>query len=109
MADFSEDNTLETIAYQLAMAFGQGSGTMLATPGAVKAAFESFRDGVEQRAGNWDTHALLFIEFARALGTLAAAHAVRDNSPVIRQADVLGAVDGIRGGNQVRPLGICNC
>jgi hypothetical protein len=98
----------ETMTWQLAMAFGQGAGTMLATSAAVSEAIAPYRQYLTGNTGSWNSVALLFIEYTRALGRLAMVNAASRGAAVIDAADVKKALLSIRG-NQLFPLGPCNC
>ena len=103
-----QSNSEETMALQLAMAFGQGAGTMLATPAALVAALAPYRESLHDRLSEWDTLSLKFIEFSRALGTLSATHAAQAGRLVIDEADVEWALPKILS-NTLLPLGACGC
>jgi hypothetical protein len=91
----------DMIRLQLAMAFGQGAGFMLANPEAVTYAVSSQAALIERAAGDWEASKYPFIELVRVLGQMAATRAAVDGKPEISKKhveDVIGAV-----------LGICPC
>ena len=57
-----ENTTVEGKILQLAMAFGQGAGVMLATEQAVLVALDAYRDSVNTRARDWNDYSLQAIE-----------------------------------------------
>ena len=77
------EDSLESMTLQLAMGFGQGAGTMLATTDAVMMARDAYRVQLGQIAGQWSEYALQTIEYSRVLGSLAAAHALNAGRSVI--------------------------
>jgi hypothetical protein len=90
---------------QLAMAFGQGAGTMPASRASLATLFGTYSANVRADTG-WDGHALLALEFGRALGRAAAAHALRAGRCVIDIPDVEFALKVVRN-SQIEPLGEC--
>jgi hypothetical protein len=101
-------STFETITYQLAMAFGQGAGTMLASAGAVSTAIAPFSQAFSNNVNQWDDWALKSIEYARALGKLSSVYAAANGAAVIQTAHVSWALQQIAN-NAILPLGPCNC
>jgi hypothetical protein len=108
MPESATPSEFDTITWQLAMAFGQGAGTMLATPSAVSDALSPYRAYLIDNAGSWNDVALLFIEYSRALGTLSMVNAASRGAAVIDATDVKKALISIRS-NKAFPLGPCNC
>ena len=109
MTDPAEgSSSFETISWQLAMAFGQGAGNLLATPRAVTAAISPFRETFSNNVARWDEWGLKSMMFARTLGQVAAARAVVAEAVVIDTAHVTWALDRVAN-NQIMPLGGCNC
>src|SRR5262245_46719309 len=101
------ENTLESATLQMAMAFGQGTGGMSATPAAVTLAVETIRPTIEANLRRWDLFALTFLEFSRGFGRLSAHHAVSDGRMVVIEQDVSWALDR-RGVDQFFPM-VCGC
>lgn len=90
---------------QLAVGFGQGAGMMMATEDALLAAVSSYESSV-RRMDDWLDYAIRAIEFSRALGSLAAQHALRHARAVIDVPDVEFALKAVRL-SELHPLGIC--
>jgi hypothetical protein len=90
------ENTLESATLQMAMAFGQGTGGMVATPAAVLLAVESIRPTLEENLKRWDAYALTFLEFSRGFGRLSAHRAVRDGRVVVIRDDVAWSLEHLR-------------
>ncbi len=107
MADTTTDSSRMLL---LAMAFGQGAGTMLASRDALSAALSYFNDkqlqGLEEN--RWNEYALKTVEFSRAMGTLAAFSAARNGQLVIGPEDVRYAITAARA-QSVPLLGPCGC
>jgi hypothetical protein len=103
----SGGDTTQTIGLQLAMAFGQGTGTMLATAGALLKAFNTYGASFDDKAASWEDFELRALEYARALGQVAAYAAVKNGRCVIDVDDVQYAL-GIVQANTLRPLSVCD-
>jgi hypothetical protein len=101
-----DETTVEAKFLQLAMAFGQGAGVMLATEEALLAAREAYAGDVRARAPEWNEYALQAIEYGRILGSLAAEHALRHSRCVIDVPDVRHAL-GVVQTNERGPVGFC--
>jgi hypothetical protein len=101
----SEPDFVAERVWQLAVAFGQGTGTMLATGESLRVAFNNYYEAVRE-FGEWDAHATLIFEYARALGRAASDHASRTGQCVIDVADIEYALEVVRG-NTRRPLSAC--
>ena len=91
--------------WQLAMAFGQGTGTLLATREALLDAFRPYADAIGDDA-NWQQQSSRIFAFARALGQISAAHAARAGRCVIDSEDIKFALMAVRK-NTIEPLGQC--
>jgi hypothetical protein len=100
-------DTPQSIGLQLAMAFGQGAGTMLATPRALMAAFNTYAEAFTDRAESWSAFELRAVEYARALGQVAAWTAVDNGRCIIDLADVRAALTVVQR-NVHRPLSLCD-
>ncbi|HEX6464813.1 MAG TPA: hypothetical protein VFZ98_10180 [Vicinamibacterales bacterium] len=96
----------QTIGLQLAMAFGQGAGTMLATSAALLAAFNPYAEAFKERVDNWAEYELQAVEYARALGQVAAYAAASNKRCVIDAPDVRYALGVVRR-NTLAPLEPC--
>jgi hypothetical protein len=79
---------VETIKLQLAMAFGQGAGVMLATSDALNHLLSDHSLLIEQAAPSWSVSHWAFTQLTRHLGQLSAHHAAAHNSAVIRVQDL---------------------
>ena len=90
--------------WQLVMAFGQGAGTMMATANALSKAHLAYGGLVHSQ--RWESDRLVAIEFGRALGRAAAAHALNDCRCVIDEVDIEFAINAVSA-NQAEPLGPC--
>jgi hypothetical protein len=101
----SEADLITARVWQLAAAFGQGAGTMMATRRALRVAFANYDEAIRVFR-DWDAHATLIIEYARALGRAAADHASRTGHCVIDVEDVEHALEVVRG-NRREPLVAC--
>jgi hypothetical protein len=91
----------DTIRLQLAMAFGQGAGSMLANEEAIEYALSAHAAIIDRAIGNWEGTRPAFIELVRLLGQIAAARAASDGKPEIERQHVEFAIPGI--------LNICPC
>ena len=100
-------DSTHAIGLQLAMAFGQGAGTMLATSAALLAAFTPYAAAFEHRAERWAEFELRAVEYARALGQVAACSAASNRRCVIDVKDVRYALGVVRSNTQP-PLSVCD-
>jgi hypothetical protein len=89
------------VQLQIAMAFGQGAGRMLATPEALEHALSEQAALVRRAITDWEESQYPFIELARTTGQMAAAHAVSRSKTVIETVDVDAAIRAA--------LGVCPC
>ena len=101
----SEADLVTERVWQLAAAFGQGAGIMMATPRSLRLAFANYDQAIRVFR-DWDAHASVIIEYARALGRAAADHASRSGQCVIDVEDVAYALKVVRG-NRRKPLVAC--
>jgi hypothetical protein len=101
------ENTLDSATLQMAMAFGQGTGGMSATPAAVALAVDKVRPTIEANLRRWDAYALTFLEFSRGFGRLSAHHAATDGRMVVIAGDVSWALDQ-SSAEQFFPM-VCGC
>jgi len=100
-------DTPRTIGLQLAMAFGQGAGALLATAEALETAFDTYAEAFDDRAAEWHAFELRAIEYSRALGQVAAWTAMSNGRCIIDAKDVRAAFAVVRG-NRLRPLQGCD-
>ena len=80
--------SIETIRLQLAMAFGQGTGVMIASHEALNHLLSGNSGLIDRAASNWDASHWAFVELTRLLGQLSASHAAARNSAVIQPEDI---------------------
>ena len=100
-------DTLQTIGFQLAMAFGQGAGAMLATSGALLAAYQPYESSFKERTDTWSEFEVRALHYARALGQVAATRAAQSGRCVIDVEDVKYALDTVQR-NTLKPLSLCD-
>jgi len=105
--DGTRGDTPETVGLQLAMAFGQGAGTMPATPEALWATYSMYLSAIKEKIGKWPEIELRTLEYARALGRLAAFNASSNGRIVIDVEDVRAAAPLVRK-NRLRPIALCS-
>jgi hypothetical protein len=91
----------ESIRLQLAMAFGQGAGVMLATPEALAFLSSEHASLVQRAVRDWTDSRFAFVELVRVLGQLSAAYAANDSKWEIEVAHVKKALPAV--------LGPCPC
>lgn len=105
-------STVDPRVLLLAMAFGQGAGTMLATEEALQLALSKcapFLEANNSDSEEWTNFALRFIEYARGLGTLSAHVAAGNLQYVIDAAAVGRALGAIGPTNRFAYIGECGC
>src|SRR5262245_56560466 len=85
--------SIDTIRFQLAMAFGQGAGAMVANHDALSMLLSTQGALISRAASDWEATQWALIAFARLLGQLAATHAAAHNSAVIRTQDITAYID----------------
>lgn len=91
--------------WQLAMAFGQGAGTLLATREGLLDAFTPYATAISDDK-HWQQQSSRVFAFARALGQVSAAHAARAGRCVIDSEDIKFGLMALRK-NTIEPLGQC--
>jgi hypothetical protein len=91
----------EAVKLQLAMAFGQGAGAMLANAEALDRLLAERGDILVNAMGNWSASRWPFIELVRTLGQLSAARAAAAGSAEIRWVDVESSIQPV--------LELCPC
>jgi hypothetical protein len=85
----------ETIRLQLAMAFGQGAGSMLANADATDFALSTNQELIDRAIGDWDASKFAFIELVRLLGQIAATLAAVDRKAEIERRHIEAALPGV--------------
>jgi hypothetical protein len=103
MATRSQEPDLHDILALIHMAFGQGAGTMIATPEAVRAGEAAYERVLSPR--EWDKNALAVLEYSRAVGRVAAHLATDEASPLIDAKHVKAAIKKVA----VRQTGVVRC
>ena len=91
----------QSIQLQLAMAFGQGTGTMMADPDAIVFALSDQGTTIERAARDWNGTKHTLFELVRLIGQIAAVQAAMDKKPQIEKKHVLIAIPVA--------LGVCPC
>ena len=91
----------DAIKLQLAMAFGQGAGTMLANAEALETLLSEQGEMLATALNTWDKSRWAFTELVRTLGQLSAAHAAAGGSAEIRWNDIAASLAPV--------LQICPC
>ena len=79
---------VETVKLQLAMAFGQGAGAMLANPEALEKLLAEEGEVLKNAIGNWNESHWAFTQLVRTLGQISAAQAAVAGSAEIRWSDI---------------------
>ena len=78
----------EALKLQLAMAFGQGAGAMLANPEALEKLLAEEGDVLSNAMANWNESRWAFTQLVRTLGQLSAVNAAVAGSAEIRWSDI---------------------
>jgi hypothetical protein len=78
----------DTMRLQMAMAFGQGAGCMLASPEALAFILSENTALIDRAIGDWAASRPAFIELVRVLGQVAATKAAVDGSPQIERQHI---------------------
>ena len=92
---------IDGIKLQLAMAFGQGSGAMLANAQALETLLAEEGEILMNAMGNWNASRWAFTELVRILGQLSAAQAAARGAAEIEWTDIEASMPGV--------LGLCPC
>jgi hypothetical protein len=86
---------VDTVKLQLAMAFGQGAGAMLADLEALDTLLAERGDILTRAMQNWEESQWAFTTLVRTLGQVAAARAAVEGSAVIRWPHVEASLAGV--------------
>ena len=86
---------VDTVKLQLAMAFGQGAGAMLATGEAIETLLAEEGQILTSAFSNWNANQWAFIQLVRTLGQISAAHAAAANSAEIRWVDIKSSLRAV--------------
>jgi hypothetical protein len=92
---------IDAAKLQLAMAFGQGAGVMLANPEALETLLSEHGEILRSAMADWNASRWAFIELVRTLGQLSAARAAANGSAVIRSEDINPSMEVV--------LSLCPC
>ena len=95
MVDTATVHTAEQILAQLFIAFGQGAGTMIVSLEAIEAATREYKPAIEKSAHKWNEIVLATLEYARAVGRIAAFQAIQGGRNVISEGDWRAAADQV--------------
>ena len=85
----------DTMRLQLAMAFGQGTGSMIADADALDRLLSEQVKTITNASGNWNSSHWAFIELVRRLGQMSAARAAMERSAVIRWEHIAWAIPAV--------------
>lgn len=80
--------SIDGVKLQMAMAFGQGAGAMLAEEEALEKLLATEGKMVERAAGQWSSFHWAFLTLVRTLGQIAAVRAAQDGRVSIRWVDI---------------------
>jgi len=94
-------DSLELIRLQVAMAFGQGAGAMLASHDALKFLLTEHGAVLERASRDWKAARFAFVDLMRVLGQIAATIAAMDGHWQIEKQHIKQAVP--------TALGPCPC
>ena len=86
---------VELVKLQLAMAFGQGAGSMLAETDALKSLLDENGDILKNAMANWDDSQWAFVELMRVLGQHSAAAACGSGHWRIKYTDLKHAIPAV--------------
>jgi hypothetical protein len=89
------DDAVYPILVQVMIALGQGAGPVLISRDAILALDADYRAAAERDQARWDEIAPTVLGWARALGALAAHHALHDGRAIVSRADYVAAKDQI--------------
>lgn len=92
---------IDTVKLQLAMAFGQGAGCMMATAEALESLLADQGAIITNATANWGASHWAFIELVRRLGQMSAVRAAMGGKAEIRWNDIAVSLPGV--------MEICPC
>jgi hypothetical protein len=84
-----ENPSVDEMQLQLAMAFGQGAGAMMASPDALVFALSKNAALIRRARTDWEASRFAFIELVRRLGQISATLAIVDGKSEILKKHVL--------------------
>jgi hypothetical protein len=79
---------IDGVKLQLAMAFGQGAGAMLADPTALEKLLAEKGTLLDKALKNWDASRFAFTELVRTLGQVSATRAAARKGAAIMWTDI---------------------
>jgi hypothetical protein len=85
----------DAVRLQLAMAFGQGAGCMLAEASALERLLVEQNAIISGAIGNWTASHWAFVDLVRKLGQVSATRAAMGGSAVIRWADIEASLPAV--------------
>jgi hypothetical protein len=88
-------SSIESVKLQLAMAFGQGAGAMLANTEALETLLAEEGEVLTRAMTDWNASHWAFTELVRVLGQLSAAHAAAAGSAEIRWPDIAASLQAV--------------
>jgi hypothetical protein len=80
--------SIDGVKLQMAMAFGQGAGAMLAEEEALERLLSTEIEMVERAAARWSTFHWAFLTLLRTLGQMSAVRAAHAGRGTIRWVDI---------------------
>lgn len=87
---------LETVVAQLYIAFGQGAGSLYVSPEAIAAGRRQYEQLVAKNLEKWPQASLKALEYARAIGRVAAHLAVSEGWNTIQGDHYTSAAEMVR-------------
>ena len=93
--------SLQDVQLQLVMAFGQGTGSMMATPQALLEGLSAQSDVIRRALPQWNVGHLTVFALVRLAGQIAAVRAAEAGVPQIETVHVMQALQTV--------LGLCPC
>jgi hypothetical protein len=105
MAD-DRETTVRTITWQLAVAFGQGTGVMLPTGDALRTLYGAYEKALDRAADDWQAYAFSTIEHCRVIGQIASVHAAHRQSCLIEPQDVAFALEAAQRKESLAGVGL---
>ena len=89
--------SIDGVKLQMAMAFGQGAGAMLADEEALEKLLSTEGDMVERASRQWSSFHWAFLTLLRTLGQIAATRAAHEGRASISWADIEVALPAVLG------------
>ena len=92
---------IDGLKLQLAMAFGQGAGAMLAEPEALETLLAQEGEMLKNAVANWNESRWAFTQLVRTLGQMSAANAAVAGTAEIRWSEISKSLTAV--------MTICPC